>query len=104
MNYTPGASRVPVPVIIASDPLPSLWPLSTRERPYVFRRGADGISPVHSILQALSERPEFPLPILFAPDSAADAVLAELADISPARAWFLFPPLTIRAVLPCSRL
>lgn len=75
--------QTPVPVIIASDPLPSLWPLSTRERPFVFRRGPDGISPVHSILKALSKRPEFPLPILFAPDTAADAVLADLADISP---------------------
>ena len=90
-NLTP--PKIPVPVIIASDPLPSLWPLSTRERPFVFRRGADGISPVHRILQALSQRPEFPLPILFAPDSASDAVLAELADISP-RPRVVFVPAT----------
>jgi mannose-1-phosphate guanylyltransferase len=85
--------KIPVPVIIASDPLPGLWPLSTRERPFVFRRAADGISPVHSILQALSQRPEFPLPILFAPDTAADAVLEELADISP-RPRVVFVPAT----------
>jgi hypothetical protein len=75
--------QTPLPVIIASDPMPLLWPLSTRGRPFVFRRGADGISPVRSILQALSRRPEFPPPILFAPDSAADSVIEELAGISP---------------------
>ncbi len=83
MSDASARSQIPVPIIIASDPLPALWPLSTRERPFVFRRGADGVSPVHRILQALSRRPEFPTPILFAPDTAADAVIEELADIEP---------------------
>jgi hypothetical protein len=75
--------KIPVPVIIASDPLPGLWPLSTRERPFVFRPDASGVSPVRRILQALARRPEFPAPILFAPDSAAEAVMGQVSGILP---------------------
>jgi mannose-1-phosphate guanylyltransferase len=75
--------KIPVPVIIASDPLPSLWPLSTRERPFVFRPEESGVSPVQRLLLALARRPEFPAPILFAPDTAADAVMEQVSGIMP---------------------
>ena len=91
MTETPAQPKIPVPVIIASDPLPSLWPLSTRERPFVFRPDQSGVSPARRLLLALARRPEFPAPILFAPDTAADAVMEQLSGILP-QARIVFVP------------
>jgi mannose-1-phosphate guanylyltransferase len=91
MIETLAPPKFPVPVIIASDPLPSLWPLSTRERPFVFRPDASGVSPAQRLLLALARRPEFPAPILFAPDTAADAAIEQLSGIMP-QARIVFVP------------
>jgi mannose-1-phosphate guanylyltransferase len=91
MTQTLAPPKFPVPVIIASDPLPSLWPLSTRERPFVFRTDASGVSPAQRLLLALARRPEFPAPILFAPDTAADAAIEQLSRIMP-QARIVFVP------------
>lgn len=91
MTDTMTPPKIPVPVIIASDPLPCLWPLSTRERPFVFRPDASGVSPARRMLLALARRPEFPAPILFAPDTAGDAVIEQLSGIMP-QARVVFVP------------
>ena len=39
--------------LIAADPLPRLWPVSSSERSFAFVRGADGLSPVERLLRAI---------------------------------------------------
>ncbi|WP_306120497.1 MULTISPECIES: cupin domain-containing protein [unclassified Roseitalea] len=79
MSEPTPASRA-LPVILATDSLPMLWPSSTRERPYTLVPGADGRSPLERLAGALAEAAGFAPPLLFAAEWNARAARDQLVD------------------------
>ncbi|MCB1426274.1 MAG: cupin domain-containing protein [Brucellaceae bacterium] len=73
------AAAKPVPVIIASNPLPGFWPRSTPERPWCFRRSGAAQSPVEKLLEQLLDDPRFAPPILIVGELALRAATEQTA-------------------------
>ena len=70
--------NLPVPVILAANPLRALWPCSTPDLPYSFAPDASGISPVRNLVETFLNHPGFVAPLLVVSDKALTAAVAEL--------------------------
>lgn len=70
----------PIPVILASDASRALWPNSSPEQPWCFRRHESGRSPVEELLAAFAADDRFSPPLVVAPCSAVSIASAQVSN------------------------
>lgn len=75
---TPNDKNLPIPVILAANPLKALWPCSTPDLPYSFAPDGNGASPVRLLLECFFEHPGFAPPVLVVSDRAMASAFADL--------------------------
>ncbi|HMQ57064.1 MAG TPA: cupin domain-containing protein [Rhizobiaceae bacterium] len=70
----------PVPVILAHNPLPNLWPVSLPGRPWTLAPGSSGRSPLEKAVAQFADSERFDSPIIVIADSAADALPSRMLN------------------------